>query len=861
MLSPEEEDRESEGLDAGEAGAVLGPSTSTQGQVVAVDESQSSGDPQKLQPGEPFGGAQRETSVLPLADGTALPGEGMQSQPAKIVTPPPEAAAITDAVARLRTLVNRLEASRTEEPLPPGITSALRAEIARLQAIVEKVVPQRTASAASGDVFQQADPEAASTSPATGELGAREDSGTPPLAGSQRLQQGIVDGSRDDERDPGGRGADELGQGSNQFSRWAKDWWNRVAGGGRAARRRAARRAESEESSAQAPSGTGGGQTSLEGGQAEVSGFDTEQTSRDEPQQGPGQDSRVKPTEPPGSGPGEPSGDIRAGSEQTDGQDDNDEGDPPPPGALGGKPRVFGSVQVASDLELGSLRASVATTARDSIHVGSSATSTRTIDVEKRVARFHAGSSVMHLGRNSAPFDTLQACNVTGDALRYEEAPRLSAGAALLAVAGSSTVDAGVRDPREHPSLLPGSPSAAEIMTWVRGSEGPAEGRGPGHTAARDDAEQGRKGSAPLWRLQLGHRSHQSLLRTSQPAREPPAPLGTASCDAGGIADGTAETHERREPVLVVDLSSRMSDAQLDGFAHPDSRWEAGPGSHSGGEYVVSTIGSSIGVPSKLSARITASGGPPEGSPGDCPLNKGDDAGDQIPEDGGQGRSFEEGKGSLYEEGGFEGSQNEGDGDESGLDERINGEGMFYEGDGDEHFPYEGGADEGLSFEGDPYDGDVEEEVPPGWDPALGYPDGATEQEALRRQLSSFASGSTPLAESTAALLGESMLADIQRPQAQEEIDDGDFLELEHLVFVANDWPTAPLVLQLKHGILQNSNWPVQSAGFASQADCSPRPIRFHNMLRNALAQARSIFCIHNLAYQGIFDQVSLMMD
>ena len=125
---------------------------------------------------------------------------------------------------------------------------------------------------------------------------------------------------------------------------------------------------------------------------------------------------------------------------------------------------------------------------------------------------------------------------------------------------------------------------------------------------------------------------------------------------------------------------------------------------------------------------------------------------------------------------------------------------------------------------------------------------------------------------------------------------------LERLVFVANDWPTAPLLLRLKHchqlrqscppevdmkaaqpihclehsldrtnsqhppsECPQSPSLPLQQPETANQLPFVYRPslpdrkyladLELH--IASQLSSARAVYCIHNLAYQGRFDQVS----
>jgi hypothetical protein len=93
-------------------------------------------------------------------------------------------------------------------------------------------------------------------------------------------------------------------------------------------------------------------------------------------------------------------------------------------------------------------------------------------------------------------------------------------------------------------------------------------------------------------------------------------------------------------------------------------------------------------------------------------------------------------------------------------------------------------------------------------------------------------------------------------PQNVQLVDGGPIEELEHVVFVANDWQTAPLLLQLKLGILDQASGLGLLPGLKGGAQCDSAIISFHRMLQQALRKARSVFCIHNLAYQGRYSAV-----
>lgn len=124
----------------------------------------------------------------------------------------------------------------------------------------------------------------------------------------------------------------------------------------------------------------------------------------------------------------------------------------------------------------------------------------------------------------------------------------------------------------------------------------------------------------------------------------------------------------------------------------------------------------------------------------------------------------------------------------------------------------------------------------------------------------------------------------------------------ERLVFVANDWPTAPLLLRLKHccqsrqsrppeevdmvaappiprlehsldrmnsqqppSVLCPPSLPLQQPETADQLPFVYRPslsdskylAELEHHIASQLSGARAVYCIHNLAYQGLFDRVS----
>lgn len=73
------------------------------------------------------------------------------------------------------------------------------------------------------------------------------------------------------------------------------------------------------------------------------------------------------------------------------------------------------------------------------------------------------------------------------------------------------------------------------------------------------------------------------------------------------------------------------------------------------------------------------------------------------------------------------------------------------------------------------------------------------------------------------------------------------------VVFVANDWPTAPLLLRLQYSIRDAasrgvSTGPAPLAGSSSDGLASLQQLLAERLAPSAL----SMFCIHNLAYQGV---------
>eukprot|EP00884_Botryococcus_braunii_P001444 jgi/Botrbrau1/112/Bobra.0022s0100.2 len=128
--------------------------------------------------------------------------------------------------------------------------------------------------------------------------------------------------------------------------------------------------------------------------------------------------------------------------------------------------------------------------------------------------------------------------------------------------------------------------------------------------------------------------------------------------------------------------------------------------------------------------------------------------------------------------------------------------------------------------------------------------DGDDGQDLLRRQLQEYVC--TPLHPDhytdTGAFDADRVPA---MPQNVQLVDGGPIEELEHVVVVANDWQTAPLLLQLKLGILDQASGLGLLPGLKRGAQCDSAIISFHRMLQQALRKARSVFCIHNLAYQG----------
>lgn len=77
------------------------------------------------------------------------------------------------------------------------------------------------------------------------------------------------------------------------------------------------------------------------------------------------------------------------------------------------------------------------------------------------------------------------------------------------------------------------------------------------------------------------------------------------------------------------------------------------------------------------------------------------------------------------------------------------------------------------------------------------------------------------------------------------------------VVFVANDWPGAPLVLRLQHCIQGHCEAAQQLACLGSWDGClgsGAELAELQLLLQQQLARASAVLCIHNLAYQGVFD-------
>jgi hypothetical protein len=131
------------------------------------------------------------------------------------------------------------------------------------------------------------------------------------------------------------------------------------------------------------------------------------------------------------------------------------------------------------------------------------------------------------------------------------------------------------------------------------------------------------------------------------------------------------------------------------------------------------------------------------------------------------------------------------------------------------------------------------------------------EESTVWRQLQDFVSDGSLESDPQKAALRDALSA--KRPAAEplSEVAESEAnAELGHVVFVANDWHTAPLLLQLKHGILDPANGLELLPGFAGGRHCDTAIITFHRMLQQALRKARTVFCIHNLAYQGRYPAV-----
>jgi hypothetical protein len=79
----------------------------------------------------------------------------------------------------------------------------------------------------------------------------------------------------------------------------------------------------------------------------------------------------------------------------------------------------------------------------------------------------------------------------------------------------------------------------------------------------------------------------------------------------------------------------------------------------------------------------------------------------------------------------------------------------------------------------------------------------------------------------------------LRRPQSLEVCNKEGDRDCGKTVFVLNDWPTALHVLRLKYVLLAKSMQP-----YLSETE---------KILSHILKTSKTIFCIHNLAYQGVF--------
>lgn len=96
-----------------------------------------------------------------------------------------------------------------------------------------------------------------------------------------------------------------------------------------------------------------------------------------------------------------------------------------------------------------------------------------------------------------------------------------------------------------------------------------------------------------------------------------------------------------------------------------------------------------------------------------------------------------------------------------------------------------------------------------------------------------------------------------QQPTVHEEVQQAEagVLTLQRslpTVFVANDWPTSLVLLRLRYCLRGGSQAPPPPAGSAAAGHASA-VLQLQSLLSERLAGAAAAFCIHNLAYQGLF--------
>jgi len=89
---------------------------------------------------------------------------------------------------------------------------------------------------------------------------------------------------------------------------------------------------------------------------------------------------------------------------------------------------------------------------------------------------------------------------------------------------------------------------------------------------------------------------------------------------------------------------------------------------------------------------------------------------------------------------------------------------------------------------------------------------------------------------------------------AEEAAGTGAAASLGRILFVGNDWPCAPLALRLAHCVRGGGGDRGGGSDDSGDGGGARPPLdaaHFQDTLAAALADARSAFCIHNLAYQG----------